>query len=216
MNFKVILKTGDRIRIADGVREYFSSVDDVMDESNFSILQPCEHGRMVEMEPGKGYRIICVKSGGIHRFDAMALTTVSSGSVKVVNLRYTGNYIRLQRRNAFRCPMLIRADVRKKTESGTAGRDWESYHTLDISEIGMRIRLPSRYQQGDLIETVLYINQYGIELELPLSGMIVRTGAVFNRRDEVMCGVKFSNIDVKTRDVLLKLVTLGQRNRIKQ
>lgn len=217
MNFKVILKAGDQIRIVDSGREYFSSIDDVTDEYNFSILQPCNHGKMVEMEPGKEYRIICVKSGGIHRFDAMALTTVNSGGVKVVNFRYTGNYIRLQRRNAFRCPMLIRVDVRKKTGSGAISRDWESYHTLDISEIGMRVRLPSRYKQGDLIETVLYINQYGIELELPpLSGMIVRASVVPNRCDEVMCGVKFSNIDAKTRDILLKLVTLGQRNRIKQ
>jgi hypothetical protein len=30
-----------------------------------------------------------------------------------------------------------------------------------------------------------------------------------------MCGVKFNNVDVKTRDVLLKLVTLGQRSRVK-
>jgi hypothetical protein len=102
---------------------------------------------------------------GIHRFDAMAMTSQTSGGVKIINCRYTSNYIRLQRRNAYRCPMLVRVDVRKKVEKGTVTRDWESYHTLDISESGMRLRLPASYSQGDLIEAILYINQYGIDLE---------------------------------------------------
>lgn len=217
MNFKVILKSGDQLRILDGDCEYFTTVDDVTDESNFSILQPCHQGKMMELEPGRTYRMICVKSGGIHRFDAMVMTMATSGSVKVVNCRYTSNYIRLQRRNAFRCPMLLRTDLRKKTESGMVSRDWESYYTLDISESGMRLRLPARYTQGDIVEAILYINQYGMDLELPpLTGMIVRATSIPNRRDEVMCGVRFSNIDAKSRDILLKLVTLGQRSRIKQ
>lgn len=212
MNFKVILKMGDPIRIVDGGREYYTTVDDVTDESNFSVLQPCYQGKMIDLEPGREYRMICVKSGGIHRFEAMVMTSQVSGGVTVVNCRYTSNYIRLQRRNAYRCPMLVRVDVRKKVEKGTVTRDWENYHTLDISESGMRLRLPANYTQGDLIEAILYINQYGIDLELPpLTGMIVRATPIPNRRDEVMCGVAFSSIDDKTRDVLLKLVTLGQR-----
>lgn len=217
MNFKVILKSGDPIRVVDSGREYYTTVDDVSDEYNFSILQPCHQGKMVELDPGREYRMVCVKSGGIHRFDAMVMTMQTSGGVNVINCRYTSNYIRLQRRNAYRCPMLVRVDVRKKVEKGSVTRDWESYHTLDISESGMRLRLPSNYSQGDIIEAVLYINQYGIDLELPpLSGILVRASSIPNRRDEVMCGVKFNNIDAKTRDVLLKLVTLGQRSRVKQ
>lgn len=216
MNFKVILKSGDPIRIVDGGSEYYTTVDDVSDEYNFSILQPCHQGKMVVLEPGREYRMVCVKSGGIHRFDAMVLTTDSSGGVRVVNCRYTSSYIRLQRRNAYRCPMLVRVDVRKKVEDSAVSRNWESYHTLDISESGMRLRLPVKYARGDLVEAVLYIKQYGIDLKLPpLTGILVRSSTIPNRRDEVMCGVKFNNIDGKTQNVLLRLVTLGQRSRMK-
>ena len=57
MNFKVILKMGDPIRIVDGGREYYTTVDDVTDESNFSVLQPCYQGKMIDLEPGREYSI---------------------------------------------------------------------------------------------------------------------------------------------------------------
>jgi hypothetical protein len=59
---KVILKSGDPIRVVDGAQEYYTTVDDVSDEYNFAILQPCHQGKMVELDPGREYRMVCVKS----------------------------------------------------------------------------------------------------------------------------------------------------------
>lgn len=217
MNFKAILKAGDPLCVMDGGREYTTTVDDVTDESNFSIFQPCCQGKMADLEPGREYRVICVKSGGIHRFNAMAMDTMRSGDAQVINCRYTSGYIRLQRRNAFRCPMPLPVDLRKKTSGGIGEREWESRRTLDISENGMRLRLPTSYVRGDLIEAILHIDRHGVILDLPLlTGIIVRSVPLPNRRDEVMCGIQFSDIDARSRDTLIKLIVLERHSRMKQ
>jgi c-di-GMP-binding flagellar brake protein YcgR len=218
VNFKVIFRTGDRLKILEGHQEYSTSIDDVMDESNFSILRPHEHGKSVTLEPGQQYCMMCVKSGGIHRFNAMVLRTETSGKVTVIYCRYTGDYIRLQRRNAYRCPMILDVQIRKKRSDRAAEeREWISAKTLNISETGMYARLDSTFTQGDLIECILSIDKYGISAILPvITGVIVRTSDLPNRSNEHMCGIRFGNIDEKSRNLLLKLVTLGQRKKMRQ
>lgn len=212
MNFKTILHTGDPLTIVDGERRYHTSVDDVADESNFSVLQPYDRGIPIHLDPGREYRFICLKSGGIHRFDAMAMMTENSGKLKVTYFRYTSGYIRLQRRNAFRCPMMLCVDIRKEKGDQT----WKTYHTLDISETGMRVLLDVSFTVGDTIKVVFHINKFGMHTAVPpLTGKIVRTASLPNRNDEIICGVQFDEIDTKTRNLLLKLVTLGQRDHIR-
>jgi c-di-GMP-binding flagellar brake protein YcgR len=221
VNMKAIFKTGDRVTIRDGRREYNTSVDDVVDEWSFSLLQPFDKGIPVDLEPGKEYQITCVKSGGLHQFMAIAMHSDMSGRVKVNYFRYTGEYIRLQRRNAFRFRMRLDVEVRRPTvgkvqeEVSEDNTDWTRTNTVDVSETGMRVRMSSRFHVGDPVECILKIDKYGVDAILPpITGRVVRTTVLPGRKDEVLCGVQFKEIDEKSRSILLKLVTLGQRNKI--
>ena len=137
MDCKSVLKSGDRVTIGDDGREYTTLVDEIFDEGNFSILQPFYRGKSVELEPGQEYKFTCVKGGGLHYFNAMVIRSDVSGSVSVVYVRYTGNYLRLQRRNAYRSRVALDIEVRKKAQGKQLPEDWSSAKTIDISESGM-------------------------------------------------------------------------------
>jgi len=201
------------VTIGDDGREYTTLIDEIFDEGNFSILQPFYRGKSVELEPGQEYKFTCVKGGGLHYFNAMVIRSDVSGSVSVVYVRYTGNYLRLQRRNAYRSRIALDIEVRKKAQGKQLPEDWSSAKTIDISESGMRVRLGPRFEQGDILECNIRIDRYGIFTVLPTVGCIIkRASPLQNKAGESICGIAFTEIDPKSKNYLLKLITLSQRN----
>jgi len=211
MNCKSILKMGDRLVIKQRGKEFTTNIDEVMDESNFSILQPFSNGKPIELEPGDEYKVTCIKGGGIHSFNAIVVRTDLSGRVKVTYLCFTSDYMHLQRRNAFRCPMSLDAEIRKKALGAQEPQEWLQVKTMDVSETGMRVRLGTRFTKGDLLECNLKVNRFGIYSTLSLMGVIVREQPLPGWPDQHVCGIAFGDISPAARNTLLKLVTLGQR-----
>lgn len=213
MNCKSVLKSGDRILIADGTKEYTSLIDEVFDEGNFSILQPFYQGRSVTLESGREYKFTCIKAGGLHYFNSIVIRTELSGQVHITYVRYCGSYLRLQRRNAFRSSITLDVEVRKKVEEPQPLEDWVHAKTLDVSETGMRVRLGPNFEKGNTIECNIKIDQFGIFTVLPtITCVIKRSAPLQNKADESICGVEFAEIDQKSRNLLLKLVMLSQRD----
>lgn len=211
MNCSVFLKSGDRITIISGKKEYPTTVDEVIDDENFSVLQPTDDSNATPLVIGGTYQVVC-KKGGLHLFDVMSMRSDVSGQVDIVYLRYAGNYTRIQRRDAFRCSVMLEVELRKKALDGRPDEEWLTAHTLDISETGMRMRLPMRYMQGNVIECRIKINRYGISALLEgITGMIVRIVPTGDTTKDNLCGIKFTEIDEKSRNTLLKLVMLSQR-----
>ncbi len=211
MNCSVFLKSGDRIIITNGKKEYPTTVDEVIDDENFSVLQPTDNSNAMPLVIGDTYKVIC-KKGGLHLFDVMSMRSDVSGKVDIVYLRYSGNYTRIQRRDAFRCSVMLEVDIRKRFADGHQDEEWLTAHTLDISETGMRMRLPMRYMQGDVIECQIKINRYGINAILEgITGMIVRSVPTYDTTKDNLCGIRFAETDEKARNTLLKLVILSQR-----
>ena len=76
----------------------------------------------------------------------------------------------------------------------------------------MCVGLNSDFDQGDLIECTLYIHTCGIDAILPMiPGTVVWTMDLLRGNHPLLCGVQFEQIDRKSGDILLRLVTLGQR-----
>ena len=213
MNCRCVLKSGDRILIMDGTKEYTSLIDEVFDEGNFSILQPFYRGKCIDLEVGREYKFTCVKAGGLHYFNVIVVRSELSGQVQVTYVRYSGNYLRLQRRNAFRGRVALNVEVRRKMGSPLPPEEWYHTKTLDISETGMRVRLGPNFKKGDSIECNIKIDRFGIFTALPtVTCLIRRTSPLQNKACESICGVEFTEIDQRSQNLLLKLVMLSQRD----
>ena len=77
----------------------------------------------------------------------------------------------------------------------------------------MRVRLGPRFEQGDILECNIRIDRYGIFTVLPTVGCIIkRASPLQNKAGESICGIAFTEIDPKSKNYLLKLITLSQRN----
>ncbi len=216
MNCKKILGTGDKIVIVDGGVEYVTTVDEVLDEQHFSVLRPSNKKHHLSMQEGVSYRAICVKSVGIHYFDVEIVGTEEYGSITLFQLRQVGNYYKIQRRGAYRCEILLDVRIRKKAHGKQEIEEWIQGKTLDISEMGMRMRLPGRFTKGDVVQFVISINKFGLCTVMPMTtGVIVRAIPIQDGTKENSCGICFSEIEPKAKDTLLKLTMLSQRNSIR-
>ena len=210
MNFMSALEPGNRLSLIDGDQEWSGSISRVMDGGRFTVLRG---GTSVGPELDREYCMICVKENGIHRFHAKILRSERVSDAMVDYCQYTGDYVRMQRRDAFRCPMALDVKVRKVRSAGSELTElpWVTTKTVNISETGMCVSLDSGFKQGDLIECTLYINTCGIDAVLPMIfGAIVWTMDLSRVKQRILCGVQFEQIDRRVADLLLKLVTLGQ------
>lgn len=213
MNLMNVFKGGDKILISDDGKEYSTLIDEIFDDANFSILQPFYKGRSVSLELGQEYKFTCIKGGGLHYFNAIVIRSDLSGQVNITYVRYTGNYLRLQRRSAYRVRVQLDVQVRKQAEKNEPSGEWEHARTLDISETGMRVRLGPNFDKGDVLQCNITINQCDICTTLPtITGEIKRSSPLQNKANESICGVEFISIDDKAQDILLKLVMRSQRN----
>ena len=211
MNFMNVLERGYRVTLMGEDGDWSGTIGKVTDEGNFTLLR---NGRSPGPEQGREYYMICVRENGIHRFRVKILRTDDLAIAAEDYCQYTGDYVRMQRRDAFRCPITLDVKLRKiePEDSEPSERPWSQTKTVNISETGMCVSLSSNFERGDLIECNLYINTCGIDAVLPgIPATIVWTMDLLRGKNPLLCGVQFEQIDRKSRDVLLRLVTLGQR-----
>ena len=181
---------------------------------NVNTIQLFYRNTLMELAPIVLPIMICVRENGIHRFRVKILRTDDLAIAAEDYCQYTGDYVRMQRRDAFRCPITLDVKLRKMEpeDSESSERPWSQTKTVNISETGMCVSLSSNFERGDLIECNLYINTCGIDAVLPgIPATIVWTMDLLRGKNPLLCGVQFEQIDRKSRDVLLRLVTLGQR-----
>ena len=195
--------------LTDGSREYGGVIVGAPDEWRFTVLQFRAGGE--PPQPGRDYSVTCVKQNGIHRFYARLLRSEDREEGTAHTFQYTGGYARVQRRNAFRCPMALNVKLRKIRPDGTGETPWAFTKTVNLSEGGMCVGLDGRFAREDRVECTLYASARGTDVILPgIAGRIVWTLALPDREGAFLAGVEFGPMDRRSGDVLLKLVALGQ------
>lgn len=216
MNLDKVIKSGNEVRIKSDYGYFTTIVDEVMGNDTFSILGPIdrEQKRMVKL--GDKYYVSCFTETGMFVFEAVIRELDSSFNRAIIQLKSTGPYTKIQRREAFRAKEHIDVNARKRADEAALAKRWLKTNSVDISETGMLLRYDEDCPIGQEVELIIRVNRFGINEVLPnIKGKVVRCIQTRNKDYEYLLGLKFESLPEKTRNVIIKLVVLSQRNKLR-
>ncbi len=182
---------------------YQSRIADI-DEEKIDILTPYKDGGLVPFRQGLEITVFFAGDSAAYKFSA-EITNRKKEPVPTIEVGRPeeDDLVKIQRRRHFRL------EVRKKVWYRRVDEIWEpededfkESHTLDISAGGIKMLLPeeSEIDEGQLLEIKLDIE--AIE-GVPIISEVVNNYKMNDMPDKKAIGIKFLDINNRTRDSLM-------------
>lgn len=217
MDIRRSIRPFDRVQIEKGGKLYMAAVDELIDESCFTITQPWQKQRRLGLVVGETVLLQCVNERGIIVMMATVEGESGNDNVHVYHMSIKGDPQRIQRREGYRAnvglDVMVRKIVNTQRQKITPGEKLaEKVKCADISESGMQILLSIQANVGDVLECVISLDKYGFNDTLPkIDAEVVRKikGEFEGDRDRI--GVRFIDIPDKVKYKLIKFITFSQR-----
>lgn len=133
-----------------------------------------------------------------------------------MRLKVVSEPIRIQRRNFYRLKIVKPVEYRIINNLKDSEEEMPKYNEgvlLDISEGGLMFCTKKEMEESDLLELIIDI---GINKGLKLKGIIVRKQYNADKSGLYEYGVRFSEINKKARNLLMKYIYEEQRKLLKK
>lgn len=228
-----LLKVGDKIELSrKNVREntkeedssaYVSQVLDLRDDDTIVAAMPISEGHIVPIEVGARLEAYFYTSQGIYRSLCVITERGKEGNVYYCGLELVGKFEKFQRREYYRLPCIIGADI--IPINGEEVIDYSKEHKIpdksyddkkpgtivDISGGGVRIMSDIRFNKNDYIflRFPLEMN-IGIK-EVELMGMVILSLESPNRSNYYDSRIEFMEVTSEQRDNIVKYIFEQQR-----
>lgn len=202
------LELGDKIEISrTGHKDikHVCQVLDILDEDEYIISGPIKRSSIVHIAPNTLIDISYSKyQKGKYRFKALVLQVYEKGIYKL-RIKRNGEVIKIQERNYYRLPITLEVEKTFTVEEGIVIK--ENCITKDIS--GGGIAIFSNYDHN--LRDELTINIKLRNKELTVKGQIIRISKTDKKNYKYEIGIKFVEIDSKSREEIVKYIFNKQR-----
>lgn len=216
MSLEKILKAGNEALVKNDQVSFATIIDEIVGPDTLTVIGPIDTAQRNKVRLGHKYLVSCVSEQGVFMFEAMVNNVDESLKLAIFELKMTSPYTKIQRREAFRAKETIDVNARKKAHGIEITKKWVKTNTIDISETGMLLQYDESCPLGLDVEIIIRINRYGINEVLPvIKAKVVRCMQTRNKEHGYLLGLKFENLPEKTRNVIIKLVVLSQRNKLR-
>lgn len=208
------LKSGDKIEIIlnkDGEDvEFLSKVEEINDNDTFAVSRPISKDGYIHLPLGQAVRVIFFRENGIYYFNSEAVEVIKNNATFSVMMRILSGIHKLQRRNYYRLRTLVPVKVSCEIDDEDINMEC---NTADISGGGMKILSLKRFDRNIILK--VFIKIPGIESQQIL-GKVVRCLPSERNTAIFEIGIEFIDINLKTRQSLLKYIFRKQREIIKR
>ncbi|MBC7319941.1 flagellar brake protein [bacterium] len=202
------------IRVIEGdYQGYYSSRIEGINDEEFLLALPFIGTVPVPLRLGERISIYSVSDDAVYRIDGEIIKRQLE-PVPLLQVKIDKDIVRVQRRRYVRVPIVLNIQYKLKEVE-------KIYYTYskDISGGGARIILPEPLRVRDIID--MRIELPSPELPIDCEGEIVwidrQEILVNNKREEIIhAGVRFTLIEEKERERLIKFLFNYQRNLIKK
>ncbi|HEX7239368.1 MAG TPA: PilZ domain-containing protein [Longimicrobiaceae bacterium] len=202
------------LRVGEGeaARWYPSLVLDFEEGKEVVVGVPLEGGYETRVEPGSVVGVQTTHPDGIRVFAATVLRRDTAPS-PALRLSWPADVQRVQRREAVRVEVMVRAEVRVLADEG-APRALDG-STADLSEGGARLLLGEPLAPGTALEIVLHLPSAGA---VECAGRVVRSGEADRAAPERRhwAAVEFTRLPAAARRELTRFVFDVQRERLRK
>lgn len=202
------------IRIIEGdYQGYYSSrIEGINDEELFLAL-PFVGTVPVPIRIGERISVYSVSDDAVYRVDGEIIKRQLE-PVPLLQLKIISDIIRVQRRRYVRVPIVLNIQYKLKD----VDRIYYTY-SKDISGGGIRIVLPEPLKIHDIVEIRVELPspELPIDCEGEIAWVDTQEIIVNKRREEIThAGVRFTSIEEKERERLIKFLFNYQRSLIKK
>lgn len=228
-----LLKVGDKIELSrkngrgsaqsGESAAYVSQVLDMREDGIVVAAMPISEGHIVPIEVGARLEAYFYTSQGIYKSLCTIIERGKEGNVYYCELELIGTLEKFQRREYYRLPSIISADI--IPINGEEVLDYSEHHKIpdksydnmqsgiivDISGGGVRVMSDMRFNKNDYVFLKFPIEMNIGVKEMELMGMIVLSLESPNRPNYYDSRIEFMEITSEQRDHIVKYIFEQQR-----
>ncbi|HBQ63988.1 MAG TPA: hypothetical protein DD727_03510 [Clostridiales bacterium] len=203
------LKPGDRLYILmKGKSAATTNVVSIIDEYTCLIEEALMRGKRMPMNPGDDLDVFFYREDGIYSFRGIVNEAVSRYGVRLYKISVSGETFQKQRRAFHRLQRNLPVSITLNVDKNQVIRRIDiQARTLDISAGGSRIELPDPIGKDTSISCRITLTD---NRDLNLSSVVVRVIEGDQPGDLPQIGVKFKDMDERSRQELVKFISEEQ------
>ncbi|MBQ7065667.1 MAG: flagellar brake protein [Lachnospiraceae bacterium] len=222
---KVEMQAVERAILGKSVNEsiHISKVYDVLSDERIEICMPMEQTKLILLPVGGEYEVCFYTKTGIYQSFARVIDRYKTNGVFILLFELTTNLRKHQRREYYRFNCILNMQSRELSEeekiSCEEQKDIVLEHSLplrqsiivDISGGGIRFVSNYQYEKDTIIFLTYTLIYQGKEKNYELTGKILSSKELENRKGQYEHRVQYVNINTSQREEIIRFIFEEER-----
>ena len=206
-------------------KTYSTIVYEIVSEDCLEIQMPMEKTKLILLPVGKEYEVCFYAGAVLYKCFARVEDRYKRGTIYLLLLELTSNLRKYQRREYYRFSCILEmlsrnleeqeievtADKNKDTINLQPGLPLKRSVIVDISGGGLRFISTERYEAGSLILCTYNLYISGQRQHYEVVGKVLAVKEMENKRGSYEHRVEYYNMDVKSREAIIKYIFEEER-----
>lgn len=202
---------------------YASKICDIISEDTIEIMMPMEQQKIVLLPVDKEYDMKFYAGAMLYQCNARVIDRYKSGSMYLLLMELTSNLRKYQRREYYRFSCVLEMGARNLEEEELLalgnnrekplqpGLPLKKCVIVDISGGGLRFISTEKYEVGSLIFCTYQLLLGGEPKPFEVLGKVLAVKEMSNRKGSYEHRLQYHNLDVHTREMIIKYIFEEER-----
>lgn len=207
---------------------YYSSVHEILSEDSMEIIMPMEQTKLILLPVDSEYDMVIYGGTGLYQCFVRIIDRYKSNNVYILVVELTSNLRKYQRREYYRFSCALEMCARNLEKEEVAALEEKVPYILqpglplkrsvivDISGGGLRFLSEQKYEPDSLILCSYYLLTGGTKKLYEVVGKVLAVRELDNRPGTYEHRVKYYNLDVDTREMIIKFIFEEERKERKR
>lgn len=207
---------------------YVSSVYEILTEDTVEITMPMEQTKLILLPVDSEYDLVFYGESGLYQCFARIVDRYKSNNVYILRVELTSNLRKYQRREYYRFSCALEMCSRNLQEEELQAVEGKTPYMLqpglplrrsvivDISGGGLRFMSAQRYEPDSLIYCSYHLVKDGESKKYEVIGKVLAVQELENRPGTYEHRVQYYNMDVNTREEIIKFIFEEERRNRKK
>lgn len=226
---RVELQAVERDRVTEEEQKiYVSSVYEILTEDTLELTMPMEQTKLILLPVDSEYDLVFYGESGLYECMARIADRYKSNNVYILRVELTSNLRKYQRREYYRFSCALEMCSRNLEEEELQAVERKSPYMLqpglplrrsvivDISGGGLRFMSTHKYEPDSLIYCSYHLVKGGKSKEYEVIGRVLAVQELENRPGTYEHRVQYYNMDVNTREEIIKFIFEEERKNRKK
>lgn len=204
-------------------KTYYSQVYEILSEDRLEVTMPMEKTKLILLPVDEEFDVVFYGESGLYQCFARIMDRYKSNNVYIIVLELTSNLRKYQRREYYRFSCALEMCARSLEEEEIKAIEGKTPYALtpglplkrsvivDISGGGLRFMSNQKYEPDSLIYCSYHLLYKGERKEYEIVGKVLSANELENRPGTFEHRVKYVNLDVDTREEIIKFIFEEER-----